>query len=147
MKGRVIAVDFRDLTPEDEERLDQARAWVKGHFTEAPDEKYASIDGKLRVVDAILSQHWLRPDQTAELQSLGVAFGDALAQKLMLEWVTVEDEYGRDPTLNWPGTTVLCHTLTMISKRVEDGEEVDVYELFEMTVDRLRELAFSSRYE
>lgn len=140
-------MDLKALTPEDEERLDQARAWVKGHFTEAGDEKYASLDGKLRVIDAILSQHWLTADQTAELQCLGVAFGDALAQKLMLEWVIVEDEYGRDPTVNWPGTTVLCHALTMISKRVEDGDDVDVYDLFEKTAERLRELAFSGRYE
>jgi len=140
-------VELKALTADDEDRLERARTWVKGHFTELTEEKYDTLDDKLRVIDAILSQHWLSADQTAELQCLGVTFGDAIAQKLMLEWVIVEDEYGRDPAVNWPGTTILCHTLTMISKRVEDGEEVDVYDLFESTVERLKELAFSGRYE
>jgi hypothetical protein len=140
-------VELAPLGESDVEWLERARAWLKGHFTENADEKYATIDGKLRLLDAILSQDWLRADQTLELQWLGVAFGDALAQQLMLAWVIIEDEYGRDPTLNWPGTTLTCNVLTMISKRVEDEEEVDVYELFEMTVDRLRELSFPHPHE
>jgi len=33
-----------------------------------------------------------------------------------MEWVTVEDEYGKDPALRFPGTTVIAFPLTMISK-------------------------------
>jgi hypothetical protein len=51
-----------------------------------------------------------------KLQCLGVALGDALAEELQMEWVTVEDEYGKDPALRFPGTTVIAFPLTMISK-------------------------------
>jgi hypothetical protein len=135
------------LDPDDDTRLREAREWIMGHFTEKPEAKYASIEGKLRVVDAILANDWVDADETWKLQALGVAFGDALAQKLELEWVTVEDEYGKDPGLNWPGTTLLCHPLTMISKRIEDGEIVEVQHLFEQTVNRLTDLASSARYQ
>jgi hypothetical protein len=141
-----IPQTFSDLLAADEDNLDRARDWVMGHFTEVADEKYAPIDGKLRVIDAILSEGWIDPGETAKLQSLGAAFGDAIAQRLLMEWVVVEDEYGRSPALRWPGTTVICSPLTMISKRIEDGEIVDVYELFDGICTRLREMAFSARY-
>jgi Domain of unknown function (DUF3806) len=135
-----------DLLPEDLNNLERAREWVKGHFTELAEEKYAPIDGKLRVLDAVLNSKWVEPQETDKLQSLGVAFGDAIAQKLLMEWIVVEDEYGRSAALVWPGTSLICSPITMISKRIEDGEDVDVYALFDGICERLKELAFSGRY-
>ena len=65
------------------------------------------------------------------MQCLGVAFGDALAETVGLEWVTFslgEDEW---PGLRLGETSLFIHPLTMISKRVEAGEDVDVIELFQ----------------
>jgi hypothetical protein len=76
----------------------------------------------------------------------GVAFGDAMSQALMLDWVIVDDEYGRSPALNWPGTTMYAFPQTMISKRVEAGTSVEIRELFEGICRQLREDAFSGRY-
>jgi hypothetical protein len=70
-----------------------------------------------------------------------VTFGDALAQKLGLRWVAVEDDVGRDPALVLEGTSILLFPLTSISKRVERGEQVVVSELFESacrTIERIR---------
>jgi NAD-dependent SIR2 family protein deacetylase len=71
----------------------------------------------------------------------GVTFGDALAQRFAVSWVAVQDDQGRDPALVLEGTSILVFPLTSISKRVERGEQVDVYELFESacrTIERLR---------
>ena len=116
------------------------------HFTEKPEEKYAPIDGKLRVIDAILGAGWVEPHETEKLQSLGVAFGDAIAQKLLMEWVVVDDEYGRSAALNWPGTTLVCSPITMISKRVEDGDTVEIYALFDGICSRMCEMVFSGDF-
>jgi hypothetical protein len=59
--------DLPHLLPTDEDNLDRARDWVKGHFTEAADETYAPIDGKLRVVDAILSEGWIDAGENSSL--------------------------------------------------------------------------------
>jgi Domain of unknown function (DUF3806) len=134
------------LSDKDLANLDGAREWVKGHFTDDQDEKYAPIEGKLRVIDAILDNKWVEPSETQKLQSLGVAFGDALSQALLMDWVMVDDEYGRSPALNWPGTTLISSPVTMISKRIEDGEDVDVYDLFESICRRLKEMAFSGDF-
>ena len=135
----------KPLPDTDREWLEVARAWVKGHFTENPEKKYASVEGKLRVLDAILANGWVLAQETWKLQALGAAFGDALSQELCLDWVSVEDELGATAALNWPGTSLLSFPLTAISKRVERGEKVDVHALFEQACTNLREMAFSGR--
>ena len=64
-----------------------------------------------------------------------------------MEWVVVEDEMGRDPAIRYPGTTVIVFPLTMISKRVEDGEEIDVRDLFSRILIHIRELARNPDYQ
>ena len=114
-------------------RIDAQRSWVRDHFEPDARGQYETLDGKLRLLDTILSQDWIRSDETVKLQCLGIAFGDILAQDLGLRWITVEDEYGRDPALKLDGSSVLVFPLTTISKRVERGEKVDVYALLELS--------------
>jgi hypothetical protein len=133
------------LEPEERAWIEEARSWVKGHFNDEADSKYGTLQGKLRVIAAILENGWVAPTDTWKLQSLGIAFGDALAQELMLDWVTVDDAYGRAPALRWPGTSILSFPTTMISKRIEDGESVDVRWLFEGICAQLTDMAFSGR--
>jgi hypothetical protein len=128
------------LSVEDVQNLDRARDWLKGHFTEGANEKYATLEDKLRLLDTILGEGWVKPDETNKLQSLGVGFGDALVQKLGMEWAMVEDEFGRDPSIIFPGTKLMAHPLSAISKRIESGEELDVYDLFNGFCERLTQL-------
>ncbi|MCJ1959089.1 MULTISPECIES: DUF3806 domain-containing protein [Novosphingobium] len=140
-------VDRLVLEPEEQEWLDLARVWIKGHFASDPEDAYSSVDGKLAVVRANLAQGWVGPDDTWKLQSLGIAMGDALAQDLMLDWVTIDDEFGRQPALHWPGTSIVCFPLTMIAQRVEEGEHVDIDTMYETTRVQLNEIAFSGDVE
>jgi hypothetical protein len=57
-----------------------------------------------------------------------------------LDWAVVEDEHGRDPALRFHDSTLLIFPLTMISKRIEDGEEVDVRSLFERVAASIEQL-------
>lgn len=129
------------LNPDDIADLEAKRTWVREHYDEESRHKYATLDGKLRLLDAILQNKWIAPHETLKLQCLGVTFGDALAQKLGLRWVAVEDDQGRDPALTLEGTSIRIFPLTAISKRIERGEEVEIHGLFEdacNTVERLR---------
>jgi hypothetical protein len=121
---------FEPLNADDTADLEAKRKWVRDHYDETSRHKYDTLDGKLRLLDTILRNKWIAPDETLKLQCLGVTFGDALAQKLGLTWVAVEDEYGRDPALTLEGSSLHVFPLTSISKRVERGEEVEVYDLF-----------------
>lgn len=127
------------LEEKDLANLEAKRDWVRNHYEPHAIHKYADLQGKLSLLDAILANRWIEPEETLKLQCLGITFGDALAQHLKLEWVMVEDADGRDPALRLPGTSVLIFPQTMISKRIEDGQEVDVHELFNKTCSAVRE--------
>lgn len=132
---------------EDMERIESQRQWVRDHFDEYARHLYEQRDEKLRLLQAIIDAGWINASETLKLQCLGITLGDALAQELGLEWVMVEDEYGRDPAIRKPGTTVIAFPLTMISKRIERGESVSVRELFDGVVDHVRRMAADREYQ
>ena len=47
--------------------------------------------------------------------------------------------------LNWPGTSIYSFPMTTLSKRIERGENVDVFELFDIACAQLTDLAFSGK--
>ena len=118
--------DFRD-------RLDAQRAVVRVHLGNDPENlrKFDSAAGKLGTIRAILDADTYSADDTYELQCLGIVLGDAFVQDMGMQWVIVTDEYGTDPALRDPNSrSILIYPLTMISKRIERGEQVDVFDLF-----------------
>jgi hypothetical protein len=129
-----------ELSSEDIAKIEAQRKWVREHYPPESEEKYQTLDGKLVLLDAILKNKWIEPNETVKLQCLGITFGDSLAQRLGLKWVAVEDEYGRDPALIAEGTSIITFPLTSISKRIENGEEVDVLNLFENACAKINEL-------
>lgn len=129
------------LTEVDQTRLRDQRAVVERYLGDQESKlKYKTAAGKLGTIRAILQGGVFKPNQTYELQSLGIVLGDASVQELGMEWVMVEDEFGRDPAVRMPGTSVILYPLTMISKRIERGEQVDVFELFNGVAAQVDEL-------
>ena len=92
--------------------------------------KYLTAAGKLGTLRAILQAKIFTVEQTYELQSMGIVLGDVFVQDMGFKWVIVQDPLGRDPALQYRDSKVLLFPLTMISKRLERGEEVDVFDLY-----------------
>lgn len=126
------------LTNDHVSQLSAQREWVAGHFDDAT--LYQDTSNKLRVVATILENKWVNPSETVKLQCLGVAFGDALAETVGLDWVTFSLDGDEWPGLRFEETSLFIHPLTMISKRVEAGEDVDVVELFQGLAHQIEEL-------
>jgi hypothetical protein len=57
----------------------------------------------------------------------------------------VTDEYGTDPTLRYESTSLQVNAMTMISKRIEDGEAVDVASLAAWLEDFIKSKAHEYR--
>ncbi|HWU56568.1 MAG TPA: DUF3806 domain-containing protein [Rhizomicrobium sp.] len=112
----------------DKSELEERRAWVYGANASASD--FASVEAKLDLLAAMLDSGVIKPSHEWQLKSLGVVFGDILAQSMDLIWVMVDDEYGRSPALMVPQTTILLFPVTALLKRLEDGETVDIHELY-----------------
>ncbi len=127
--------------------MDAQRRWVRDHVPPHAQSTLDDWDGKLKLVNAILANRLIEPHETLKLQSLGIVLGDALAQVLDLEWIVVEDEIGRSPALMAAGTSIRIFPQTMISKRIERGETVDVFDLFSKTCRAVADARRDSRVE
>jgi hypothetical protein len=125
-----VAQKIEALAPADVEYVERQRTWVRDHYEPDARHQYDTVEGKLQLLDTIIRSDWIEPSETWKLQSLGIALGDAIAQQTGLCWVAVEDQHGRDPALRYQNTSLVVFPLTMISKRIERGETVDVHELF-----------------
>jgi len=133
------------LTREESDHLDKQRTWVREHWVPERQHLYDTLDGKLLVLQRILDEKWVGTTETWKLQSMGVTFGDALAQKLGLRWIAVEDKFGRDPALEFPGVDFQSFPVKMISKQVERGEEINVRELFDVLCNEFSNVIVGAR--
>ena len=139
-QGHAPEPKFSELSHGDRERLDQQRVIVAA----AAKRRYGTqalsrTKRDLPILQRLIDDRVFKKSQTYELQSLGVVFGDVLASEFPLRWVMITDEYGTDPTLRFKNTSININALTMISKRVESGEPVDVSLLVEKNREALTE--------
>jgi len=128
-----MAQTFHELSAADHAHLTAQRAVVERYLGNDPQnlENYATPAGKLGLLRAIIDARLFGPTHTYELQCMGVVFGDVFVQVCGWEWRMVEDELGRDPCIKLPSSTIVIYPLTMISKRIEHGDSVDVFALFD----------------
>ena len=138
--GTSVAMpQFSELSDQDKSRLDNQGAVVATTIRQ----RYGIVAltqtaDDLPILQRLIDDRAFNKTQTYELQSVGVAFGDVLSSELPLRWVIVTDEYGTDPTLRFKGTTVQINALTMISKRIERDETVNLDQLLQTTREQLR---------
>lgn len=133
--------NFSDLSKDDAARLDRQRAVV----LKAVNQRYGitsltKTKADLPTLQHVLDDKVFGKNQIYELQCVGVAFGDVLASELPLHWTMVTDEYGTDPTLRFKESTIQVNALTMISKRVEQGERVNVNQLLQQTATAVNQI-------
>ena len=95
----------------------------------------------LELLQKIIDDKIISSNKTYELQCLGVALGRIASKNIdELDWYIIEDEYGRDPTLRYLNTTWRFNTLTMISKRIEKCQDVDVKSLYDWIFEKVGEI-------
>lgn len=137
-QSKNVSKIFSALTKQDEDRLNKQRQVVLLVLKEKFGVSVLKKDqSDIQLIQKILDEKVFNPSQTYELQSLGVVLGDVLAKELGLHWEMITDEYGNDPTLRYENSAWNFNALTMISKRIERGEKVDVQSLFDQTRDYL----------
>jgi hypothetical protein len=110
-----------------EQQLEFVRALARRHVGT----ELRGDSGDLRILQALIDQGIVRPDQTFELQALGVALGEVFRSRFGLTWVTFRDESGRSRAMQFRHSDNLIFPTTMISRRIEAGAPVDVARIFE----------------
>ncbi|RZL34824.1 MAG: DUF3806 domain-containing protein [Pedobacter sp.] len=104
-------------------------------------------DKTLSLIQKMIDEKVFRAENTFELQSLGIALGDYIQYKNNdFHWAVVRDEYGRDMCLQFKTFAITVFPMTMISKRIEDGESVNVAELVSGLVDKVVEISKNGEF-
>jgi len=120
--------------------------WVKGHLAPESQYKFNTSEGRIYLLQGIIDKKLYSKDQTQELQALGICFGEILKTELELHWIIVEDEYGRDPALKYKNTAIIHFPRTMISKRIEKNEKINITDLLKTAKNVHREIMDKEGY-
>ena len=122
------------ITAPDEEWITYiAKMWLLGSQIS---EEIAGhkMDGSMDDLDrlqTIVDSAQIPVGNTQQLQSLGIVFGKVFVSETAgYDWWVIEDEYGKDACVRYKDTSLLIFPQTMLSKRIEDGAEIDVVALF-----------------
>jgi hypothetical protein len=137
------SIKFTSLSSDEVARLDEQRGFVSTLLANSfPTLHLTRTKSDIAILQKIIDSKVIKKEETWKLQSLGVVFGDALASSVEgLAWCEVTDEYGTDPTLRYRQTTLQINALTMISKRVEEGKEVDLQDMADWVAEFIQKKA------
>lgn len=91
-------------------------------------------ENDLTVLQQLLDQRLVKPDDVLRLQAMGVVMGDLLSNELKMPWVIYEDKLGRSRALRLGLTDHYLFPITMISRRAEVGATVDVKAIYARAV-------------
>ena len=93
------------LTDGDLKRLEEQRAVVTRYLDEDGLEKYETAPGKLGTLRALLTAKVFSPEQTYELQSMGIVLGDVFVQEHGVSiGLSSRMSTGRDPAIRFQDT-------------------------------------------
>ena len=136
--------DILPLSAEHSEDLDRWRQSVYSFARTFPQGyRFLGTEADLATLQTLLTSGSLDKKNSFLLEGLGVIFGDILAKRLDLHWVTESDDWGTTPALQYHDSGIMLFATDMIIKRVERGEEVDVIDLFNMLVVEVRKMIAS----
>jgi hypothetical protein len=147
-EGRKVEESIREATDADREHIAACEAMVLGILQA----RYAKAqllrnEDDLRLLQRLSDDGELRAGQDDTLESLGIVFGQVLAARTPLRWISVEWQGERQLALQYPGTTVIAYPASMISKRVDRGEQVNFVELFRTLAAQLERMKDEPEYK
>lgn len=117
------------------------------NISEEEIDAFHSSDKTISLIQQMLDEKIFTAENTYELQCLGIALGDYIQYKNNdFHWAVVRDEYGRDFCLQFKTFAIAVFPMTMISKRIEDGEFVNVAELANGLVDKVIEVSKNGEF-
>lgn len=101
---------------------------------------FDASEDDLERLQAVLDSKTIEAEARYSLESLGIAFGRIFLENHEgFDWWMVSDEIGRDPAIRYRLSSLLIFPQSMLWKRIEDGEEMDVRELYESLCEYFEE--------
>jgi hypothetical protein len=99
-----------------------------------------AVPADLPVLQQIIDERVFSPEHESEWACVGVVFGDVVSAELGLRWCVFSDENGVEPALRLAGTSITLFPRSMILKRMENGEEIDLAAFLDNLAESIEEL-------
>lgn len=120
--------NFQALPPHMLERMQSRRAQlhalIESHF---PGDALSHTDADFVLLQRIADAGILHAEDEAGWEAMGIAFGDGLTTMIPgLAWTLITDEFGTDAVLRYQQTSLRIGVVTMLLKRAEANEAIDV---------------------
>jgi hypothetical protein len=130
------------LTPLDQRYMEERRQELNSLVQISMGRNFGhGRDSDLRLIQDILDRKLVKPDETAQLQAMGIILGEHLRRENGLRWVIYSDAKGRSRALEVPAKDEFLFPVTQISSRVRVGADVDVqaiYQRLEQEIKRIK---------
>jgi len=97
------------------------------------------------VLQRLFDERVVEREDVFTQQAAGVVLGDVMVRNLRLDWVVVDDEYGRSRALRYRDTPSLFFPVTMLSKRIEHDERISVRALYDEVAREVERLEARER--
>lgn len=139
--GESMLQSIQPATPADRDGIAARAATVLGLLrARYGDVQLRRTEDDLALLQKLHDDGGLRAGQEEALEAVGLVFGEVLATRLPLQWITVEWQGERSLGLQYPNTTVIVFPGSMVAKRVNRGEAVDFVSLFRATVAQIEQM-------
>lgn len=116
---------FRELTKEEESRLENDREFLKALQKIKP-ELFKNSELSLENLQVVINKGPFTNNAKAELKALSTSFGDIIAKNSNLSWMVVGDRYNAEVCLKQENTSVTISPEDVFIKRIEEDGSVDV---------------------
>ena len=132
------AAKIGELSPMDRQYMTQQRDLLQDLAARELGRSFSGDkDNDLQILQLLLDKRLVKPDQTRELQAMGVVMGDLLAADLDLHWVIYEDAQGRSRALRYKESDEYLFPVTMISRRQEADSNTPVAAIYQKAYDAM----------
>jgi hypothetical protein len=146
--GREVEQSICPATEADRNRISAQVAAVLGMLrSRYGDVQLCSTEDDLRLLQRLQDDGVLQAGRQEELEGVGIVFGQVLAARTPLQWVSVVWQGERGLGLQYPNTTVIVFPGSMIAKRVNRGERVEFAPLFESVVAQVQQMKDAPEYQ
>jgi hypothetical protein len=121
-----------DLSPDDLTWLQRAEEHILGVLiAKYGGTAFDRTGADLVSLQRLLEDRSIRAQDVLEAQCVGVVLGNVFVETTSMRWKRVANEYGDMIALHDHTIHFTLYPLTMISKRLEDGRDIDLLALYE----------------
>lgn len=114
--------------------LERVNELTRSHFGSMLN---GSTEHDIPLLQRLLSDKVVAQDNTVMLQAMGIALGEVLKGQRELKWVRYLDTKGTSRALQLKHENYFIYPVTLISRRVSAGIEVDIAALYSEILQKL----------